>query len=144
MSYEQPLAENDKFNNSTLWLKFLCISAFGWHTFTSYGDLYIEDYDFLGDLFLEVYPSGIYIYSPYAVHKVTGSNSTITASTNTINYTLSNGLVIYETDGTTITSGQTYYFKVEPIKWRVVEEIDGAYTLLSEYIIDKCCDFTTW
>lgn len=39
--------------------------------------------------------------------------------------------------GSTIQSGQTYYFKVEPIKWRVLEEADGTYTLLSEYIIDK-------
>lgn len=40
-------------------------------------------------------------------------------------------------NGSTIQSGQTYYFKVEPIKWRVLEEVDGTYTLLSEYIIDK-------
>ncbi|MCK9470872.1 MAG: InlB B-repeat-containing protein [Bacilli bacterium] len=40
-------------------------------------------------------------------------------------------------NGATITSSQTYYFKVEPIKWRVLEEADGTYTLLSEYIIDK-------
>src|SRR5690554_4002518 len=40
-------------------------------------------------------------------------------------------------NGSTIQSGQTYYFKVEPIKWRVLEEADGTYTLLSEYIIDK-------
>lgn len=40
-------------------------------------------------------------------------------------------------NGSTIQSHQTYYFKVEPIKWRVLEEADGTYTLLSEYIIDK-------
>src|SRR5690554_1014047 len=40
-------------------------------------------------------------------------------------------------NGSTIQSNQTYYFKVEPIKWRVLEEADGTYTLLSEYIIDK-------
>ena len=40
-------------------------------------------------------------------------------------------------NGSTIQSRQTYYFKVEPIKWRVLEEADGTYTLLSEYIIDN-------
>ncbi|MDD2259221.1 MAG: DUF6273 domain-containing protein [Bacilli bacterium] len=40
-------------------------------------------------------------------------------------------------NGETIKYGTTYYFKVEPIKWRVLEEVDDTYTLLSEYIIDK-------
>ncbi len=31
---------------------------------------------------------------------------------------------------------ETYYFKVEPIKWRVLEEKDGKLFLLSEYILD--------
>lgn len=39
-------------------------------------------------------------------------------------------------NGLLITSGQTYYFKVEPIKWQVLEDSNGAYTLLSEYLID--------
>lgn len=47
-------------------------------------------------------------------------------------------------NGSTIQSGQTYYFKVEPIKWRVLEEADGTYTLLSEYIIDKQVFNTSW
>ncbi|MFA7506614.1 MAG: DUF6273 domain-containing protein, partial [Bacilli bacterium] len=46
-------------------------------------------------------------------------------------------------NGSTIQSGQTYYFKVEPIKWRVLEETDGTYTLLSEYIIDKQVFYTS-
>ena len=46
-------------------------------------------------------------------------------------------------NGSTIQSGQTYYFKVEPIKWRVLEEADGTYTLLSEYIIDKQVFYTS-
>ena len=45
-------------------------------------------------------------------------------------------------NGSTIQSLQTYYFKVEPIKWRVLEEADGTYTLLSEYIIDKQVFYT--
>jgi len=46
-------------------------------------------------------------------------------------------------NGSTIQSHQTYYFKVEPIKWRVLEEVDGTYTLLSEYIIDKQVFYTS-
>ena len=46
-------------------------------------------------------------------------------------------------NGSTI-SGQTYYFKVEPIKWRVLEEADGTYTLLSEYIIDGQAFYTSF
>jgi len=46
-------------------------------------------------------------------------------------------------NGSTIQYGQTYYFKVEPIKWRVLEEADGTYTLLSEYIIDKQVFYTS-
>src|SRR5690554_5345389 len=46
-------------------------------------------------------------------------------------------------NGSTIQSRQTYYFKVEPIKWRVLEEADGTYTLLSEYIIDKQVFYTS-
>ena len=41
------------------------------------------------------------------------------------------------TTGTKIVSGQTYYFKVEPIKWRVISNNDGTLQLLSEYIIDR-------
>jgi len=52
----------------------------------------------------------------------------LVAINNIIGYNFSNGH--------TINSGQTYYFKVEPIKWRVLENEDGTYTLLSEYIID--------
>ena len=42
-------------------------------------------------------------------------------------YTFSNGAVI-END-------EVYYFKLEPIKWRVIEEADGEATLLCENII---------
>ena len=36
-----------------------------------------------------------------------------------------------------IIEGNTYYFNVEPIKWRVLQESDGIYKLLSEYILDN-------
>ncbi|MDR0832161.1 MAG: InlB B-repeat-containing protein [Bacillales bacterium] len=38
-------------------------------------------------------------------------------------------------NGTTITSGTTYYFKVEPIKWRVLSSSNGEYQILSEYLL---------
>jgi uncharacterized repeat protein (TIGR02543 family) len=40
------------------------------------------------------------------------------------------------TNETIIQKGQMYFFEVEPIKWRIIQEVDGKYTLLSEYIID--------
>ena len=40
------------------------------------------------------------------------------------------------TTGATITRGTIYYFKVEPIKWRILEKADGKATLLCEMIID--------
>ena len=40
-------------------------------------------------------------------------------------------------DGTVIETGATYYFKYEPIKWRVLsEESDGTALVLSEKILD--------
>ena len=40
------------------------------------------------------------------------------------------------TTGATIVSGTVYYFKVEPIKWRILEDDDGTATILCEMIID--------
>jgi hypothetical protein len=40
-------------------------------------------------------------------------------------------------DNTIVVSGTTYYFKVEPIKWRIISNNDGTIQLLSEYIIDS-------
>ena len=40
-------------------------------------------------------------------------------------------------NGDTIVHGQIYYFKVEPIKWRVLKASDGSYKLLSEYLLDS-------
>ncbi len=37
----------------------------------------------------------------------------------------------------TIISGKTYYFKVEPIKWRILEKKDGTLTLLADMILDQ-------
>lgn len=38
---------------------------------------------------------------------------------------------------TTMSNYGIYYFKVEPIKWRVIDESDDSYTLLCEYILDS-------
>ena len=41
-------------------------------------------------------------------------------------------------DNTTqVINGNKYYFKVEAISWDILEETDGTYTLLSEYILDS-------
>lgn len=38
---------------------------------------------------------------------------------------------------TSVTSGTEYYFKVEPLKWRILSESDGMATLICESIIDS-------
>ena len=53
----------------------------------------------------------------------------VTANTYGSGYTFING--------NSISNGSTYYFKVEPIKWRVLINNDGTYKLLSEYILDN-------
>lgn len=39
-------------------------------------------------------------------------------------------------NGTTIVTGQVYYFKVEPIKWKILKESNGIVTLLCENVIE--------
>jgi uncharacterized repeat protein (TIGR02543 family) len=53
----------------------------------------------------------------------------VVASPNGSNYTFSTGA--------SVTSGTTYYFKVEPIKWRILEESDGTAFILAELILDN-------
>jgi len=43
----------------------------------------------------------------------------------------------FSDETTKVVNGETYYFKVEPIKWRVIYENEGTYQLLSEYILDE-------
>ena len=43
------------------------------------------------------------------------------------------------TNGKTIISGYTYYFKVEPIKWKVLYNSDGTYLVMSNSILDSQC-----
>jgi hypothetical protein len=39
-------------------------------------------------------------------------------------------------DGTTVTAGEEYYFKLEPIVWQIVEDVDGKQLLVTKEIID--------
>ena len=52
----------------------------------------------------------------------------VTAKPNGYGYTFSNG--------TTITNNSVYYFKVEPLKWRILTEEGGEALILCESIID--------
>ena len=47
-------------------------------------------------------------------------------------------------NGEYVVEGKTYYFKVEPIKWRVLETTNGSYKLLSEYLLDTQYFFGLW
>ena len=42
-------------------------------------------------------------------------------------------------DGTAVTKNTTEWFKVEPIKWRVLEENDGTVKVISDLILDASC-----
>lgn len=39
-------------------------------------------------------------------------------------------------NSTTINAGEDYYFKLEPIKWRILAQDNGTYTLLADNILD--------
>jgi hypothetical protein len=45
---------------------------------------------------------------------------------------------------TVITSGTAYYFKVEPIKWRILKTSSGSYTLMSEQALDNQKFYHDW
>lgn len=60
----------------------------------------------------------------------------VTADPYSPNYTFINGL--------SIVSGNTYYFKVETIIWRVLELNDGTYKLLSNMILDNTQFYTNY
>ena len=39
-------------------------------------------------------------------------------------------------DGTTINSGTTYWFKCEPIEWKILSNVGGSYSLVSTVLLD--------
>ena len=41
------------------------------------------------------------------------------------------------TDGSSVTSGSTYYFKVEPIRWKILSESDGSAFILADQILSN-------
>ena len=47
-------------------------------------------------------------------------------------------------NGNTISEGTTYYFKVEPIKWRVLYQDNNEYTLLCEMLLDNTNYYHTY
>ena len=46
-------------------------------------------------------------------------------------------------DGTTIVSGTTYWFKCEPITWKMLKSNNGEYKLLSEVLLDTHCYYSS-
>ena len=52
-------------------------------------------------------------------------------------YAFTEGSVYKFSEGTTLKHGSSYYFKVEPIKWRVQYSEDGVRTLICESILDN-------
>ena len=47
-------------------------------------------------------------------------------------------------DGSEVTDGETYYFKVEPIRWRILSESDGSAFILADGIIaSKAYDYAS-
>ncbi len=82
------------------------------------------------------------------------SDTTILTELNKLTTTESNGWYLYNDtyyakltakpyssgytfdDKTTIVSGTTYWFKCEPIKWKILETSDNTYTLLSTVLLD--------
>ena len=47
-------------------------------------------------------------------------------------------------DGSEVTDGETYYFKVEPIRWRILSEDDGCAFILADSIIENTSVSNTW
>ncbi len=101
-------------------------------------------------------------YATYGLYPQTHvSDSTLLSSLNTLTTAETNGWYLYENqyyaklsakpyssnytfdDGTTIVSGTTYWFKCEPIKWKVLEGEYGEYKLLSDVILDAHCYYNS-
>ena len=45
-------------------------------------------------------------------------------------------------DGSSIVSGETYWFECEPIVWRILSNTNGTYYLLSSVLLDKHCYYS--
>ena len=93
---------------------------------------------------------GNYIYFGEYPQSIKSSSVTITTTVDSRGYFLGSDNAYYAKvvaspyDGTykfssnqTVTKGSEYYFKVEPIKWRILSESNGKAVLLCESIIDS-------
>lgn len=92
---------------------------------------------------------GDYIYFGEYPQKIKSEEITITATIDERGYYLGSdgewyakvtatprGSVIFST-GSKVTSGTVYYFKVEPIRWRILSESDGTALILCDSIIEN-------
>ena len=89
------------------------------------------------------------------------SNTALLLSLNTLTTAESNGWYLYNNayyakltakpyesnytfdDGTKIVSGTTYWFKCEPITWKMLESNNGEYKLLSTVLLDAHCYYSS-
>lgn len=91
---------------------------------------------------------GNYIYFGEYPQTIKANNVTITNTTNEKGYYLGSDGYYYAivtaspyksgytfSTGASVTSGTVYYFKVEPIKWRILSETNGEMFILCESII---------
>ncbi len=89
------------------------------------------------------------------------SDEALITALNTLNTTESNGWCLYNgdyyakltakpdstsykfNDGTTIIWNTEYWFKCEPINWKILESNDGEYKLVSSVILDAHCYYSS-
>ncbi len=89
------------------------------------------------------------------------SDENLITTLNTLTTTESNGWYLYDgdyyakitakpyktsytfDDGTTITKGTEYWFKCEPINWKILESNDGEYKLVSSVLLDAHCYYSS-
>lgn len=92
--------------------------------------------------------SNAYIYFGEYPQTIKADNVTITATTDSRGYYLGNDNAYYAkvtadpyssgytfSDGSTVTDGTVYYFKVEPILWRILSQSDDTALILCDSII---------
>ena len=112
----------------------------------SYPQTHVGDADLIAELnkLTTTNSRGYYEYNGNEYAKVTTNPYNYGTTSSTDKY----GNVQYYTytysDGTTINRNVVEWFKVEPIKWRIIaENADGSYELYSEYILDatRYCDY---
>ncbi len=91
--------------------------------FGTYPQTIVDDEALIGELnkLTQTNSKGYYTYKENEYAKVSANPYTST-------YKFSNG--------ETIISNEVYYFKVEPIKWLILEVEDGSVTLLADMILD--------